>query len=88
MGFIHKRTTILPASGQSTLLDAIRKISGKDLKSETEWCIDDDKINCGTQIKVKINGKWLEGRFEMSNENPYLAPNNTQLKEGLEAEFL
>lgn len=88
MGFIRKNTTILPASGQSALLDAIRKISGKDLKAETEWCIDDEKVNCGTQIKIKVDGKWHEGRFEISDETPYLAPNGMHIKEGIEAEFL
>lgn len=76
MGQIKKILTIIP--------EEWRALAGK---SDEEWTIDGDKINCGTQITVEHEGTSLTGRFEIGEDGPYLAGHGLKLKEGMTADF-
>ncbi len=77
MRHIRKITNIVPSEW--------RILAGD---TEVEWVIDGEKINCGTAIEIFSNGKKIEGRFEMGENGPYLAPRGVKIHDGMPGEFL
>lgn len=74
---IKKITHIIPAEYQGILG-----------KSETEWTIDGNKINCGRCITVFFGNHEVSGRFEIGDDSkPYLAGTGQKITEGLLAKF-